>query len=55
MADPSPATADRPEVQPVRPGEDLPWDRLEAYLREHVEGVDGAVPRRAVPERRRPT
>jgi aminoglycoside phosphotransferase (APT) family kinase protein len=42
MADPPAAAADRPEVSPVRPGEDLPWGRLEAYLREHVEGVDGA-------------
>lgn len=33
---------DRPEVMPVRPGEELAWDRLEAYLRDHVPGLAGA-------------
>lgn len=31
------SAADRPEVAPVREGENLDWDRLEAYLREHIE------------------
>jgi aminoglycoside phosphotransferase (APT) family kinase protein len=34
-------TGPPPEVAPVRPGEALPWDRLTAYLREHIEGLDG--------------
>ncbi len=34
-------TVDRPEVAPVRPGEELAWDRLEAYLREHIPGLEG--------------
>ncbi|WP_116996906.1 phosphotransferase family protein [Desertimonas flava] len=29
-----------PEVAPVRPGEELDWDRLDAYVRSHLE-VDG--------------
>ena len=29
------------EVAPVRPGEDLAWDRLVPYLRRHVEGLEG--------------
>jgi len=31
-----------PEVAPVRPGEELPWDRLAAYLRPLL-GVDGEL------------
>ena len=30
------------EVGPVRPGEDLDWDRLEPYLREQIDGLDGS-------------
>ncbi|RZL23111.1 MAG: phosphotransferase family protein [Rhodococcus sp. (in: high G+C Gram-positive bacteria)] len=29
------------ETAPVRTGEELDWPRLEAYLREHVEGLEG--------------
>ncbi|MDT0202692.1 phosphotransferase family protein [Nocardioides sp. AE5] len=29
------------DVAPVRAGEELPWDRLEAYLREHLPGLSG--------------
>ena len=29
------------ETAPVRPGEELDWPTLEAYLRAHLEGVDG--------------
>ena len=35
-----------PELQPVRPGEELDWDRIEAYLREHLPSeldLDGAL------------
>lgn len=32
---------DRPEVAPVRPGEELDWERLRAYLREHVPALGG--------------
>jgi aminoglycoside phosphotransferase (APT) family kinase protein len=31
-----------PEVAPVREGEELPWDRLASYLRDHLE-VDGEL------------
>lgn len=32
---------ERVEVAPVRPGEELDWAALEAYLREHVPGAEG--------------
>lgn len=35
--------ADRPEVAPVRPGEELDWEALRAYLREHVPELDGEM------------
>jgi len=35
--------ADRPEVAPVRPGEELDWAALRAYLREHVPELDGEM------------
>lgn len=35
------AAAVPPEVAPVRPGEELDWASLEAYLRSAVEGLDG--------------
>jgi aminoglycoside phosphotransferase (APT) family kinase protein len=38
-----PADADRPEVAPVRPGEELDWDRLGAYLREHLPELEGEL------------
>ena len=36
-----PALTHDVEFADVRPGEDQPWDRLEAYLREHVPGIIG--------------
>lgn len=33
----------RVEVAPVRPGEELDWDALAAYLREHLSGLDGEM------------
>src|SRR4051812_48496745 len=30
-----------PEVAPVRRGEDLDWPNLDAYLRQHIPGLDG--------------
>lgn len=36
-----PALTHDVEFADVRPGEDQPWDRLEAYLREHVPGITG--------------
>jgi aminoglycoside phosphotransferase (APT) family kinase protein len=41
MSEPMSEIADRPEVAPVRPGEELDWDALRAYLREHVPELDG--------------
>jgi aminoglycoside phosphotransferase (APT) family kinase protein len=35
-------TSDRPEVAPVRAGEELDWPALEAHLREHLPGAQGA-------------
>lgn len=35
------APAVPPEVAPVRPGEELDWDALAAYLRANVEGLEG--------------
>ncbi|HEY3015448.1 MAG TPA: phosphotransferase family protein [Nocardioides sp.] len=35
------STSDRPEVAGVRPGEQLDWASLEAYLRRHLPEVDG--------------
>jgi aminoglycoside phosphotransferase (APT) family kinase protein len=32
---------DRPEVAPVRAGEELDWDALERYLRRHLSSADG--------------
>jgi aminoglycoside phosphotransferase (APT) family kinase protein len=32
---------DRPEVAPVRPGEDLDWHALERHLRRHLPGAEG--------------
>jgi aminoglycoside phosphotransferase (APT) family kinase protein len=41
---PQPRTFDdRPELAPVRPGEDLPWDRLAAWLVPALDGVGVAV------------
>ncbi|MFV0306713.1 MAG: phosphotransferase family protein, partial [Desertimonas sp.] len=34
-------SVDRPEVAPVRAGEDLDWDALRAYLAEHVPELHG--------------
>ncbi|MCD2095874.1 phosphotransferase family protein [Rhodococcus rhodochrous] len=31
----------RVEIAPVRPGEELDWDALEAYLRSNLDGLDG--------------
>lgn len=39
---------DRPELAPVRPGEDLDWDRIASYLRAHL-GIDGDVAVRQFP------
>lgn len=33
-----------PEVAPVRPGEELPWDRVESWVRGEMERQDVAVP-----------
>ena len=30
-----------PEVAPVRPGQELDWDRLDRYLRAHLDGLSG--------------
>lgn len=35
------SAVDRPEVAPVRPGEELDWDALRAYLAEHVPELQG--------------
>jgi len=32
---------ERPEVAPIRPGEELPWDRVVSWLRGRVRGLDG--------------
>ena len=37
-----PATAQPAELAPVRPGEELPWDRLEPWLRARVPELSGA-------------
>ena len=37
----TPAAGKEVEVAPVRPGEELDWPALEAYLREHIDGLDG--------------
>jgi len=37
----APTTGKEVEVAPVRPGEELDWPALDAYLREHVDGLDG--------------
>src|SRR4051812_29883358 len=41
MAEQRPTGADHVEVGPVRPGEDLDWPRLDAYLRANIAGLDG--------------
>jgi aminoglycoside phosphotransferase (APT) family kinase protein len=38
---PATPTGKEVEVAPVRPGEELDWPALDAYLREHVDGLDG--------------
>ena len=43
MAEGSAAGGHVVEVAPVRPGEELDWPRLEAYLREHVPGLEGEL------------
>lgn len=39
----TPAAAVPPEVAPVRPGEELDWDALAAYLLAAVDGLDGEM------------
>ena len=41
MAESTGSTRGEVEVAPVRPGEDLDWDRLEAYLRERLPELEG--------------
>ena len=41
MAEQRAARGYQVEVGPVRPGEDLDWPRLDAYLRANIAGLDG--------------
>ncbi len=36
-------TTAHPETAPVRPGEDLAWERLAGYLRQHLGGLEGEM------------
>jgi aminoglycoside phosphotransferase (APT) family kinase protein len=38
-----PAAVEAPELAPVRPGEELDWPALEAYVRAGVEGLEGPM------------
>lgn len=40
MKEVSSSTADKPETSEVRPGEELDWERLVAYLRGHIDGLE---------------